>query len=193
MKKVISLLLALVLVFALTACGVIEIEKRGSIADSDFKEKEKMSDRENPSASFSSGVLTTKDFKIEITDYKVLKTERDHDEDPVIAFWYSTTNLGEDGSLTPSKAWGRSFSAFQKINDTQTKILDLDDNIDDFDDDDDDDDRIFAQGTETISKGNTVSSVIYYELENLSSPVILNAKDHLSGSIAGEQTFEIYQ
>lgn len=134
---------------------------------------------------FADGVLQTEDFRIEITDYKVImpgEEGNEYGDDPVIAFWYSTTNLsGEETSAMT--AWLMTFTAVQdndpnKVNDLSVAPLP--------------DDNFLQSQSQTIKQGGTVENAMAYTLTDTTTPVVLTAKGNIFlDDELGSQTFNL--
>ena len=133
---------------------------------------------------FADNVLIAEDVKIEITDWRVIpvgETGNEYGDVPVIAFWYSTTNLSGK-ELDPSSAWIAMFTAVQDnnpdmINELQVASLP---------------DAAFRDTqSATIKKGGTVDCAWAYELDDTTTPVVLKGRKGIFGEELGEQTFNI--
>lgn len=134
---------------------------------------------------FADGVLQTEDFRIEITDYKVImpgEEGNEYGDDPVIAFWYNTTNISgkETSAMT---AWIMTFTAVQdndpnKINDLSVALLP--------------DSRFRESQSQTIKEGGTVENAMAYTLTDTTTPVVLTAKGNIFlDDELGSQTFNL--
>ena len=134
---------------------------------------------------FADGVAQTEDFRIEITDYKVImpgEEGNEYGDDPVIAFWYNTTNLsGEETSAMT--AWLMTFTAVQDndpnmVNDLSVAPLP--------------DSRFRESQTQTIKEGGTVENAMAYTLTDTTTPVVLTAKSNIFlDDELGSQTFNL--
>jgi hypothetical protein len=130
---------------------------------------EKPASEEGPT--FENGVLTTPDLKIQITRYKVIRAGQkgnEYGEKPVIAFWYTTTNLSGD-RVNPTE-FIRNFGAYQDNNPNAENELELDLGWSP-------NDRFLDSSTENIKKGGTVENAAAFELDDLDTPVDLVAAD----------------
>lgn len=136
-------------------------------------------------SSFINGVLTTPDMKIVIKRHKVIKPGQkgnEYGKKPVLAFWYSTTRLG-DKDVDPSTAWIFTFNAFQDNNPNAENKLDIGTLPDD---------RYLDSQMETIKKGGTVDNAVSYELDDLKTPVDLVAGALFSGDDEiGRMTYQV--
>lgn len=141
---------------------------------------------ENPAAeegpSFENGVLTTSEMRIQILHHKVIKAGQkgnEYGDKPVIAFWYTTTNLS-GGDVDPTE-FILNFTAIQDNNPNAVNELDVGSLPDD---------RFLDSQTETIKKGGTVENAIAYELDDLVTPVELVATEGLDEAI-GKATYAL--
>ncbi|TPW78197.1 DUF5067 domain-containing protein [Schumannella soli] len=135
-------------------------------------------------ASFKDGVLTTSTVKIEIVSHSIIQPGQagnEYGSKPVIAIVYKTTNL-TSASTSPSIAWLSNFEAFQDNDPNSVNSLDLGMTPGD-------------QYTDTqlqdIKEGGTVENAIAYELDDLTTPVKLSAKDGLLGGEVGSVTYKL--
>lgn len=141
-----------------------------------------------PSASkadstFESGVLTTPDLKIEITDHKVIQVGEkgnEYGKKPVIAFWYKVTNNG-DKEVSPMN-FIFSITAYQDNNPNAENKLDVGSLPDD---------RFLSSQTEKVKKGGTVENAIAYELDDLTTDVDLVATKGLGSGEIGKVTYKL--
>lgn len=135
--------------------------------------------------SFNNNVLVSEDVKIVITDWKVIpvgETGNEYGDAPVIAFWYSTTNLTGNENVTPMSAWLAMFSAVQDNNSNMVNEL----NVGMLPDS-----AFLDTQMATIKKDGTVDCAIAYTLDDTVTPVILKATKGIMGEDLGEQTFNI--
>ena len=133
---------------------------------------------------FKRGVLTTPDVKIEITDHKVIPAGakgNEYGDKPVLALWYKTTNVsGEDVDPTD---FIFHFEAYQDNNPDRDKKLDVGIMFSD--------DRFRDSHMENIKKGRTVEDAIAYELDDLTTPVKLVARESLFDEELGSVTYNL--
>lgn len=137
-------------------------------------------------ASFNNEVLTTAEYTITITDYKVIQPGQEgneYGEKPVIAFWYDTTNNGAKSDLNASTAWILVFEAVQDNDPNVVNTLNMGMLPDD---------KYLDSQMQNIKVGGTISNAVAYELDDETTPVTLIATDVL-GEEYGSQTFEIAQ
>lgn len=136
--------------------------------------------------SFSNGVLTTDEYTITITDYKVIQpgeAGNEYGEKPVIAFWYDTTNVASETDLNPMTAWMLVFEAVQDNDPNAVNTL----NVGMLPDQ-----QFLDSQMQSIKVGGTVSNAVAYELDDLITPVTLTAQD-VMGSEYGSQQFTVAQ
>ena len=134
---------------------------------------------------FKDNVLVSEDVRIEITDYKVLmpgQAGNEYGSKPVIAFWYNTTNLTGNESVSAMAAWIAMFRAYQDtdpnlVNELTVAALP--------------DAAFLETQTEIIKKDGTVQNAMAYNLDSETVPVVLKATRGIDGEPLGEQTFEI--
>ncbi len=134
---------------------------------------------------FADNVLVSEDVRIEITDWKVIpagETGNEYGDAPVIAFWYSTTNLTGKESVSPMTSWIAMFTAIQDNNPNLVNKL----NVASLPDQ-----AFLETQMATIKKGGTVDCAVAYTLSDTTTPVTLNATRGLLGEDLGKQTFNI--
>lgn len=159
----------------------LQLEKTGEVDESSGSDT-----AETTGASFSNGVYTSDEYTITITDYKVIQpgeTGNEYGDKPVIAFWYDTTNTASDDALDPSTAWMFVFEAVQDNDPNAVNTL----NVGMLPDQ-----QFLDSQFQNIKVGGTVSNAISYELDDLTTPVTLTAKD-ISGTVYGSQDFPVAQ
>jgi hypothetical protein len=153
-----------------------------AVADKAAADKAAASTSESAS-SFKDGVLTTPEMKIEITDHKIIPVGQKGNEygsKPVIAFWYKITNL-TDEKVSPMD-WMFDVTAYQDNNPNAENKLD--------------DSIVFNDGletslTENIKKGGTVEYGMAYELDDVTTPVVLVASNDLGMTKIGKVTYNL--
>ena len=134
---------------------------------------------------FKDDVLVSEDVKIEITDWRVIpvgETGNEYGDGPVIAFWYSVTNLSGNDGVTPLGSWIAMFTAIQDNDPNLVNELE----VASFPDE-----RFLDTQMENIKKDGTVECAMAYTLDDLTTPVVLKATRGILGEDLGEQTFEI--
>lgn len=186
MKKSV-LALILVLLLTLSACGG-ESGGEQSAAPTAPAATEPTTPPSEESTSeyyFADNVLVSQDVRIEITDWRVIPVGEEGNEYgdvPVIAFWYTVTNLSGNENVTPIGSWIAMFTAVQDndpnlVNELEVGMLP--------------DDAYLDTQMATIKEGGMVECAIAYELDDTTTPVVLQATRGLFGEELGEQTFEI--
>ena len=101
---------------------------------------------------------------------------------PVIAFWYTVTNLSGSENVTPIGSWIAMFTAVQDndpnlVNELEVAALP--------------DDAYLDTQMATVKDGGTVECAMAYVLDDTTTPVVLTATRGLFGEELGSQTFEI--
>lgn len=154
-----------------------------STSSSSNGEGSSTADSAGSDASFKDGVLTTSDVRIEITDHKVIpvgKKGNEYGKKPVLAFWYKTTNV--TGKKVDPTVFIFDIAAYQDNNPNAENQLDVGALPDD---------KFLDTQTETIKKGGTVNSAIAYELDDLTTPVVLVASNDLGMTEIGKVTYQL--
>lgn len=174
----------------LSACGETATEGSGSAQTPSSGTSESSSpsasepvDTAESGSSFVDGVLTTPMMKIEITDHKVIpvgKKGNEYGTKPVIAFWYSTTNLtAEDVSPMDFLLVMRAFQDTNPDAENELNVAGLPD------------DEFLDSQMENIKQGGTVKNAVAYELDDLKIPVVLVASNDLGMTEIGKATFDL--
>lgn len=99
---------------------------------------------------------------------------------PVIAFWYETTNLGDE-DLTPMN-FLYAMTAYQDNNPNAENKLEVGSLPDD---------RFLSSQMEKIKKGGTVENAVAYELDDETTPVDLVASNDLGATEIGKKTYTL--
>ena len=187
-KSLVPLVFALAaLTWVLASCGTESGDSERSGSTQTFSPREGDGADDSPSQdlpTFENGVLTTKDLKIRITRYRVIKAGQKgnaYGDKPVIAFYFKITNLS--GAKVNSLDFLYSFSVYQDNDPNVENELEL------------------AYGTnlgssnqnplEKIKKGGTVEDTQAYELDDLVTPVKLVATDGIAGDVIGKATYKL--
>ena len=135
--------------------------------------------------SFKDGVLTTEELTIAITDYRVIpvgEPGNEYGDEPVLAIWYDTTNLGTaDRNITPTD-FVVLFEAFQDNDPNRENTLDVGSLPDD---------AFLDTQLENIKPGGTVPNAIAYELDDTTTPVELVAGGMFGDDEIGRMTFNL--
>lgn len=133
---------------------------------------------------FENGVITTSDYVLKITDYKVIPKGAEgnkYGNGPVIAFWFDCTNNKAEDTISPLTTWMTCVKAIQdndpnKVNELKTGMCP--------------DSAMTDNQMADIKPGGTISCAIAYELTDTTTPVELKA-GALFGDGFGSQTFDI--
>ncbi|RDW21026.1 DUF5067 domain-containing protein [Oceanobacillus arenosus] len=187
MKKISILLLSLLIVLVLAACGDGEETSTGSEdspSESNNESVEPAEEANTDDVYFKDNEAMINDLKIKIAETKVIpagEQGNEYGDKPVFAIWYETTNL-TDKDIDPSTAWFAVFTAIQDndpnaINELEVGSLPDESHLD--------------SQLETIKKDGTVESSIAYELDDLETPVTLVATQGLMGEELGRADYEI--
>ena len=183
-KKTLALLapLALTATIALTGCGEftpLNQVLKSNVVEVDVPESEPIAEE-----TFQDGVLTTPDFKVAITDYRVIPVGAEGNEyadAPVLAIWYDTTNLGaSDEEITPLTEFVFNFVAYQDNDpniENKLSVGMLPDST------------FRETQTASIKPGGTIANAVAYELSDTTTPVDLVA-ENFDGEI-GRMTFNL--
>ena len=143
--------------------------------------------KEDVTVLFKDGKVSMEDIDLKITKYKVIPVGAEGNEygkNPVIAFWYDTTNKSGKDIINPMSAWFASFpeGAIQdndknKVNKLQVAMHP--------------DKTLVRDQSATIKKDGTVSGAVAYELTDLTTPVKLTAYKGVGGVELGSQEFAV--
>lgn len=139
---------------------------------------------ENVEPSFEGNIITTKDFTLEILEYKIIPVGEEgntYGDSPVIAFWYNTTNTSGK-NIDPSTAWISTMTAIQDNDPNMVNKLDVAPLPDS--------DFLDSQ-IATIKAGGTVENAVAYVLTDQETPVELIAQNGLLGDELGRKAFEV--
>jgi Domain of unknown function (DUF5067) len=176
-----GLLLLAIVGVAVSAAGSDDSQPAVSHNTAQAAQSEKPAAEKGPT--FKNGVLTTSDVRIQILRQKVIKVGQEgneYGEKPVIAFWYTTTNLS-GGRVTPMEFLSN-FDAYQDNNPNAMNELDVGMLPDD---------RFLDSQMETIKKGGTVEDAIAYELDDLVTPVELVATEGFDDDVIGKAKYTL--
>lgn len=197
MKKILALLMILVMMFTLVACGdgsdgentskkTQDVEVDEASSDAPEKKEDTDDSKNNNGIYFKDNEAKIEDVKIKITKTKVIpvgEAGNEHGEKPVFAIWYEATNLS-DKDIDPISAWLAIFTAIQDndpnaVNELEVGMLPDENHLD--------------SQSETIKKDGTVENSIAYELDDLETPVTLVANQGIGGEEIGRKEYEIKQ
>ena len=184
-KKLLTALMASSLL--ISGCSTMKEEKKENpVKNETDKDKVNSSSREGE-YTFKDGKVVMTDIDIKITKYKVIPVGSEGNEygkNPVIAFWYDTTNKSDKDTISPIVAWLAAFpeGAIQdndknKVNKLQTASHP--------------DKSLLNDQLVKIKKGGTVSGAVAYELTDLTTPVKLTAYKGVGGFELGSQEFAV--
>ena len=172
--------------FLLGACGTENGDTKGGNSSQTFSPSAGDGANDSPSEdspTFENGVLTTRDLKIRITRYKVIKAGKkgnEYGKKPVIAFWYRTTN--RSGAKVDPTDFLFNFTAYQDNNPNAENKLEVGSLPDE---------RFGESQMESIKRGGTVENAVAYELDDLVTPVDLVATDGLVGEVIGKAAYNL--
>lgn len=178
-KKPLAVLVCAAALGALSGCSAPTV---ASTQDSTVTPQTSQSaPSQNNGSSFKSGVLTTPELKISITDHKIIQpgaAGNEYGKKPVIAFWYKITNL--TGQKVSPMTFIMDITAYQDNDpnrENKLNVAGLPDN------------RFLQTQSENIKKGGTVESAVAYELDDLKTPVDLVASVNLGLDTIGKVTY----
>lgn len=191
-KKIMVLSMTLLTGLALTACssGSSNSASSSKVSSSKVEKKSSSSKAEKKSSNatgeptFANNVITTKDWKIEITNHKVIPVGQkgnEYGEKPVMAFWYKFTNI-TNKEKSAMGAWIANLEAIQdndknKVNKLNVGALP--------------DDQFLDSQSEDTKQGGTVEMAVAYELTDDVTPVKLEMKNIITDKVYGSQEFPV--
>ena len=114
--------------------------------------------------------------------YQLVKERHTYEENPEIVFYYDVTNLSGNKDVTAATAWMAMFTVIQDNDPNVVNTLESGWYSDP---------DITVDGFATMKKDGTVSYYASYELDDLTTPVTLEATRGIGGEELGTQTFEI--
>ena len=184
-KKLLTALMASSLL--ISGCSTMKEEKKENpVKNETDKDKVNSSSKEGQ-YTFKDGKVSMEDIDLKITKYKVIPVGAEGNEygkNPVIAFWYDTTNKSGKDIINPMSAWFAAFpeGAIQdndknKVNKLQVAMHP--------------DKTLVRDQSATIKKDGTVSGAVAYELTDLTTPVKLTAYKGVGGAELGSQEFTV--
>jgi len=185
-KKLLICLLALMLAVALVGCDEVADDSAYEPVVQDAPEDAATEDdsADSDGTTFEDGVLTTDRMIIEITDYRVIQPGDDGNafgDGPVIAFWYSVTNLTDD-SMDPTTAWIMTMTAIQDNDPNMTRELSVGLHPDS---------DLVGNQMADIKEGGTIENAVAYELDDETTPIELVASENLGITSIGSMTFSL--
>ena len=184
-KKLLTILMASSLL--ISGCSSMKEEKKENPVTNETDKNKVNSSSRDGQYTFKDGKVSMEDIDIKITKYKVIPVGEEGNEygkNPVIAFWYDTTNKSGKDIINPMSAW---FAAFpegpiqdndkNKVNKLQVAAHP--------------DKTLLNDQSATIKKDGTLSGAIAYELTDLTAPVKLTAYKGVGGIELGSQEFAV--
>lgn len=130
---------------------------------------------------FKKNVAKIHDLKIKINKVKFLKPS-DTDEHNRIVFEYTITNK-TNKDINAITGWQAVFTAYQKNKNTEGQ-LEVGSTPNGYDDE-------LKNQSQKINKGGSVKGVTVYNLDNVTTPVVLKASQGIDGKKIGQKTYKI--
>ena len=184
-KKILTALIASSLL--ISGCSSMKEEKKENPVTNETDKDKVNSSSRNGEYTFKDGKVSMEDIDIKITKYKVIPVGEEGNEygkNPVIAFWYDTTNKSGKDIINPMSAW---FAAFP-----EGPIQDNDKNkVNKLKVAGHPDKTLLNDQSATIKKDGTLSGAVAYELTDLTTPVKLTAYKGVGGIELGSQEFAV--
>ena len=183
-----KLLIALITFSLLiSGCSSMKEEKKENPVTNETDKNKVNSSGRDGEYTFKDGKVSMEDIDIKITKYKVIpvgEEGNEYGENPVIAFWYDTTNKNGKDIINPMSAW---FAAFP-----EGPIQDNDKNkVNKLKVAGHPDKTLLNDQSATIKKDGTLSGAVAYELTDLTTPVKLTAYKGVGGIELGSQEFAV--
>ena len=183
-----KLLIALITFSLLiSGCSSMKEEKKENPVTNETDKNKVNSSSRDGEYTFKDGKVSMEDIDIKITKYKVIpvgEEGNEYGENPVIAFWYDTTNKSGKDIINPMSAW---FAAFP-----EGPIQDNDKNkVNKLKVAGHPDKTLLNNQSATIKKDGTLSGAVAYELTDLTTPVKLTAYKGVGGIELGSQEFAV--
>lgn len=183
-----KLLIALITFSLLiSGCSSMKEEKKENPVTNETDKNKVNSSSRDGEYTFKDGKVSMEDIDIKITKYKVIpvgEEGNEYGENPVIAFWYDTTNKSGKDIINPMSAW---FAAFP-----EGPIQDNDKNkVNKLKVAGHPDKTLLNDQSATIKKDGTLSGAVAYELTDLTTPVKLTAYKGVGGIELGSQEFAV--
>ena len=171
----------------ISGCSSMKEEKKENPEINETDKNKVNSSSRNGEYTFKEGKVSMEDIDIKITKYKVIRVGEEgneYGENPVIAFWYDTTNKSGKDIINPMSAW---FAAFP-----EGPIQDNDKNkVNKLKVAGHPDKTLLNDQSATIKKDGTLSGAVAYELTDLTTPVKLTAYKGVGGIELGSQEFAV--
>lgn len=183
-----KLLIALITFSLLiSGCSSMKEEKKENPVTNETDKNKVNSSSRDGEYTFKDGKVSMEDIDIKITKYKVIpvgEEGNEYGENPVIAFWYDTTNKSGKDIINPMSAW---FAAFP-----EGPIQDNDKNkVNKLKVAGHPDKTLLNDQSATIKKDGILSGAVAYELTDLTTPVKLTAYKGVGGIELGSQEFAV--
>lgn len=184
-KKLLTALIASSLL--ISGCSSVKEEKKENpVKNETDKDKVNSSSREGQ-YTFKDGKVSMEDIDIKITKYKVIpvgEEGNEYGENPIIAFWYDTTNKSGKDIISPMSAWFAAFpeGPIQDNNKNKVNKLKVAGHPDK---------TLLNDQSATIKKDGILSGAVAYELTDLTTPVKLTAYKGVGGIELGSQEFAV--
>lgn len=184
-KKLLTALIASSLL--ISGCSSVKEEKKENpVKNETDKDKVNSSSREGQ-YTFKDGKVSMEDIDIKITKYKVIpvgEEGNEYGENPIIAFWYDTTNKSGKDIISPMSAWFAAFpeGPIQDNNKNKVNKLKVAGHPDK---------TLLNDQSATIKKDGILSGAVAYELTDLTTPVKLTAYKGVGGIELGSQEFTV--
>ena len=161
----------------ISGCSSMKEEKKENPVTNETDKNKVNSSSRDGEYTFKDGKVSMEDTDIKINKYKVIhvgEEGNEYGENPVIAFWYDTTNKSGKDIINPMSAW---FAAFP-----EGPIQDNDKNkVNKLKVAGHPDKTLLNDQSATIKKDGTLSGAVAYELTDLTTPVKLTAYKGVGG------------
>ena len=171
----------------ISGCSSVKEEKKENpVKNETDKDKVNSSSRDGQ-YTFKDGKVSMEDIDLKITKYKIIPAGAEGNEygkNPVIAFWYDTTNKSGKDIINPMSAWFAAFSEGVIQDNDKNKVNKLQVAMHP-------DKTLVRDQSATIKKEGTVSGAIAYKLTDLTTPVKLTAHKGVGGIELGSQEFAV--
>ena len=171
----------------ISGCSSMKEEKKENPVTNETDKNKVNSSSRDGQYTFKDGKVSMEDIDIKITKYKVIpvgEEGNEYGENPVIAFWYDTTNKSGKDIISPMSAW---FAAFP-----EGSIQDNDKNkVNKLKVAGHPDKKLLNDQSATIKKDGTLTGAVAYELTDLTTPVKLAAYKGVGGIELGSQEFAV--
>lgn len=185
MKKIVSVLLCVVMIFSISACGTKEESKADLKKEDNKTEKVDVKEEKQESVYFKDDVLKIDMATIKITGFEVAPPNTDWGETkPTLIITYDFTNNSEE-LMQPGITWMSCFNATQE---TEATVDQLDAALSP-------QDPKYADANTMsftdIKPGATVSSVMSYNINDTTKEITLAATQGMTGKELGTKVFTL--